>query len=70
MVKIVFTYQWIIVQPEVDQILTGIQKPLGQGCQLVEAQRPETNVDINVCREKGSLLSFVYKFGQVARQCC
>jgi hypothetical protein len=24
----------------------------------------------NVCREEGSLLSFVYKFGQLARQCC
>jgi hypothetical protein len=24
----------------------------------------------NVCREKGLLLSFVYKFGWVARQCC
>ncbi len=69
MVKIVFTYQWIIVQPKVDQVLTGIQKPLGQGCQLVEAQRPERNVYNNVCREKGSLLSFVYKFGRVASWC-
>jgi hypothetical protein len=25
---------------------------------------------INVCREKGSLLSFVYIFGWVAHQCC
>jgi hypothetical protein len=25
---------------------------------------------INVCREKGSLLSFVYKFGQVACLLC
>jgi hypothetical protein len=24
----------------------------------------------NVCREKGSLLSFAYKFGWVARLCC
>jgi hypothetical protein len=24
----------------------------------------------NVCREKGSLLSFVYKFGREACQCC
>ncbi len=24
----------------------------------------------NVCREKGSLLSFVYIFGRVAHQCC
>ncbi len=24
----------------------------------------------NVCREEGLLLSFVYKFGQVVRQCC
>jgi hypothetical protein len=24
----------------------------------------------NVCNEKGLLLSFVYKFGRVARQCC
>ncbi len=24
----------------------------------------------NVCREKGLLLSFVYKFGRVACQCC
>jgi hypothetical protein len=24
----------------------------------------------NVCGEKGSLLSFVYKFGWVARRCC
>ncbi len=27
-------------------------------------------VTVNVCIEKGSLLSFVYKFGRVARQCC
>jgi hypothetical protein len=25
---------------------------------------------INVCREKGLLLSFVYKFGWVASRCC
>jgi len=29
-----------------------------------------TVVYFNVCREKGSLLSFVYKFGRVAHQCC
>jgi len=28
------------------------------------------HIYVNVCREKGSLLSFVYKFGQVARLCC
>jgi hypothetical protein len=26
--------------------------------------------EANVCREKGLLLSFVYKFGQVACRCC
>jgi hypothetical protein len=30
----------------------------------------QTKVEINVCREKDSLLSFVYIFGQVARQYC
>jgi hypothetical protein len=28
------------------------------------------NTQVNVCREKGSLLSFAYKFSEVARQCC
>jgi hypothetical protein len=33
-------------------------------------QHNDIQHDRNVCREKGLLLSFVYKFGWVARRCC
>ena len=37
----VWAHQRIVVEPEVDQILAGVQQALRQGCQLVEAQRSE-----------------------------
>ena len=40
-------HQRVVVKPEVDQILAGVQEALRQGCQLVEAQRSEREGSMN-----------------------